>query len=72
MDEMSHRVENLEQKVNKMEEKMDTYTEELSEMIMKMQSQLDRMEKNFSKEGGERSRLKSSTDGPHLNWKESS
>ena len=72
VDEMSHRVENLEQKVKKMEDKMDTYTEGLSEMMKKMQSQLDRMEKNFSKEGGERSRLKSSTDGPHLNWKESS
>ena len=71
VDEWSNRVEILEQRMKKMEEKVDKNTEGLSEMMKQIQGQLDRMEKNFSKDGGEGSQVKSKIDGLHLNGKES-
>ena len=72
MDERSNRLEILEKKVKKIEEKVDKNTDGLREMMKKMQGELDRMKKeNFLKCGSEESLGKTQVNGLHLNRKES-
>ena len=67
----ANRLESLEQRVKKIEEKVNKNTEGLSEMMKKMQRQLDRMESCFPKDGGDRSLGKTPVNGVNLNQKES-
>ena len=75
------RLDNMEKKMGKLEEKVnenaiktkniENSISGLTDMIKKMQGQLDRMERNFPKEGGCGSLDETKANGLHLNKKES-
>ena len=75
------RLDNMEKKMGKLEEKVnenaiktkniENSISGLTDMMKKMQGQLDRMERNFTKEGGGGSLDETKANGLHLNKKES-
>ena len=75
------RLDNMEKKMGKLEEKVnenaiktkniENSISGLTDMMKKMQGQLDRMERNFPKEGGCGSLDETKANGLHLNKKES-
>ena len=72
LDNFERKMEKLEEKENKNASKIDNIEKSvtgLTEMMIKMQEQLSRMERNFSKDGGEGSLGETQANSLHLNKK---